>query len=74
VSPAWEEIHRCNEKDENHDEEGSLPIPSGILDHRYFVKDAPQCFWAALFDRDGDDDEEEEHDADNIIEEAEGVL
>jgi hypothetical protein len=70
VSPAWEKIRRCDKEDDSDDEDESLPIPSGMLDHRYFVKDAPQCFRAALFDREGDEDES---DGEYDIEEIEDV-
>ena len=48
ISPAWETI-QPHEGD-------ALAIPHGI-NHRFFVKGAPQCFRDSLFE-DRDDDEE----------------
>jgi hypothetical protein len=57
VSPAWEAIASSVVCDE---EQAVLDIPRAI-DHRFFVRDAPECFRQSLFeDRGGDDDDCEE--------------
>jgi hypothetical protein len=53
VSPAWETIE-SNVSDE--EQQAVLEIPQAI-DHRFFVRGAPECFRESLFDdRGGDDD------------------
>ena len=62
VSPAWEsfESFTCNQEEEEEEEEPPLSIPHSI-DHRFFVRGAPQCFRQSLFeDRETMDDEEDE--------------
>lgn len=59
ITPAWETVnHDPPEGDGSKKNATSilLPIPTGMLDHRYFVKDAPRCFYDALFDEDDDGD------------------
>eukprot|EP00934_Nitzschia_sp_Nitz4_P008163 Nitzschia sp. Nitz4//scaffold52_size167869//4218//6032//NITZ4_002253-RA/size167869-processed-gene-0.117-mRNA-1//1//CDS//3329553966//8153//frame0 len=47
VSPAWEEISTpAEDKD---DEEADLEIPYS-LDHRFFVKGAPKCYYDSLME------------------------
>ncbi|CAJ1957246.1 unnamed protein product [Cylindrotheca closterium] len=52
VSPAWEVID--GQKEETPSEELQLEIPHTI-DHRFFVRNAPECFRDSLFE-DNDDD------------------
>jgi hypothetical protein len=56
ITPAWEPVN--HDPPEGDDKDAAplllLPIPTGMLDHRYFVKDAPRCFYDALFDKDDD--------------------
>ena len=42
VSPAWEQFEE--------DDSATLVIPGG-LDHRYFVSNAPHCFYNDLFEK-----------------------
>jgi hypothetical protein len=49
VSPAWERIKRNPGIDSEAESDPKLQIPHRI-DHRFFVRDAPQCFRASLFE------------------------
>ena len=54
ISPAWEVLESSNgekrEKDEKEKEE-FLQMP-GTLDHRFFVRNAPRCFYDSLMNKD----------------------
>ena len=77
IAPVWEEIpsttsgdtHEQNREKDNATNENQanrefLGIPHAI-DHRFFVKGAPQCFRDSLFEEEDDDDDEEENDEEN---------
>lgn len=58
VAPAWEEITTPNNNDNT--EELSLSNIPKVLDHRFFVHDAPTCFRESLFNDDDDDNDDDE--------------
>ena len=54
ISPAWEELESSNGEKRNEDEEEKeefLQMP-GTLDHRFFVRNAPRCFYDSLMNKD----------------------
>lgn len=60
ISPAWERLDGAS---------GDLQLPR-ILDHRFFVKDSPQCFYDSLFEKDEfDEDQDDEEDGESEEEE-----
>ena len=71
IFPAWEYIENPTAQDTV---SPFLEIPRA-LDHRFFVKNAPQCFRESLFERDDDgmldednnDDDDEDEDAPQLV-------
>jgi hypothetical protein len=59
VSPAWEAIASNVSDDDEEEKEEVLEIPRAI-DHRFFVRGAPECFRQSLFEDRGVDGDCEE--------------
>jgi hypothetical protein len=51
VSPAWQSIEPITTTDSDDDDQAVLHVPKSI-DHRFFVKGAPRCFYDSLFEKD----------------------
>ena len=54
ISPAWEVLEASNGKKKDEEEEEKeefLQLP-GTLDHRFFVRNAPSCFYDSLMNKD----------------------
>ena len=54
ISPAWEllETSICEKKDEDDEEKEEFLQMPGTLDHRFFVRNAPRCFYDSLMNKD----------------------
>ena len=64
IQPAWETFTPNNNHDHNNKDNKQqllLELPHAI-DHRFFVKGAPECFRGSLFQKDDDDDKQDEDD------------
>lgn len=85
VSPAWEVLRvKPNMAGADEDDETPTMARDGLvfgdipvrIDHRFFVSDAPQCFYDSLFEsyEDEDDDDDPTNEADLTNEEEEEDL